>query len=127
MWHRFSAEQVTPYTAHQFSNVLNLTFEEVMHLNSFPIPWLLETILKNVYVYVSLSVSLCVHVHLCGFPKKTCSQPRKSCRTVLSCVTRYLDNPSLSIWGLLLPGRRTMKMTLAAHSHSALYQLSQGL
>lgn len=60
MWHRFSAEQVTPCTAHQFSNVLSLTFEEVMHLNSFPIPWLLEAILKNVYVCVCLYLSLCV-------------------------------------------------------------------
>ncbi|EDL07435.1 sterile alpha motif domain containing 10, isoform CRA_a, partial [Mus musculus] len=53
-----SAVQVTLCTAHQFSNVLNLTFEEVMLLNSFPIPWLLvETILKN--VCLCLSVCLC--------------------------------------------------------------------
>lgn len=53
-----SAVQVTPCIAHQFSNILNLTFEEVLLLSIFPILWLLETILKKrVYIHAHLSTA----------------------------------------------------------------------
>lgn len=53
-----SAVQVTPCIAPQFSNILNLTFEEVLLLSIFPILWLLETILKkHVYIHAHLSTA----------------------------------------------------------------------
>lgn len=116
MWYNTdsSAVQVTPCIAHQFSNILNFTFEEVLLLSIFPILWPLETVLKKrVYVHKRTS--------LYSFPKKTCIIfPRKYGELFLSCVTRYLNNSSLGIWGVVLPGRGIVRMSLAAPSHSAI-------
>lgn len=67
--HRFQAVQVTPCTAHQFSNVLNINFEEVLLLNIFPILWLLETILEGcVWVSVLECVCGCATSRSMAFP-----------------------------------------------------------
>lgn len=72
MWYNTdsSAVQMTPCIAHLFSNVLNLTFEEVLLLSIFPILWLLETILKKhvcTYMHTSLQLS---QENLYNFSKK---------------------------------------------------------